>query len=174
MVRISKCACQYSWVHLKNGGVSMCQQHLCRRAGAWIPSKCVLLSPSFCLCRCKGEACWPHLCVTQIPVLLLDYEVLHPFALESLCLVFPGSSERTEGGEGGQLGDFWLLPGMSEPGNVLNERCVLNSTCLSSKQLLHPKLNLWKSWTFHIFSSLLQLSFTCCVAVYGLVLLALT
>lgn len=50
-----------------------------------------------------------------------------------------------EGGEGGQLEDFWLLPGMSEPGNVQNERCVLDGTCLSSKQLLNPKFNFRKS-----------------------------
>lgn len=71
--------------------------------------------------------------------------MLHPFALVSLCLVLPGLPKRIKGGEGGQLEDFWLLPGMSEPGNVLNERCDLNGTCTSSKQLLHPKFNLRKS-----------------------------
>lgn len=63
----------------------------------------------------------------------------------SICLALPGLPKRREGGEGGQIEDFWLLPGMSEPGNVLNERCVLTGTCLSSKQLLHPKFSLRKS-----------------------------
>lgn len=77
-----------------------------------------------------------------------------------------------EGGDGGQLEDFWLLAGVSEPGNVLNERCVLNGTCLSSNQLLHPNSISESPELFMIFSPLLQFSLTCCVSVYGLGLLA--
>lgn len=85
------------------------------------------LPPFLCLYSSKGETCWPHLRVAQTRILLLDYEVLHPFALVSPCFVLPGLPKRTEGGEGCQLED-WLLPGESEPGNVLNGRCVLNAT----------------------------------------------
>lgn len=107
---------------------------------------CVQLPPFLCPRSPAEEASWPRHCVVQTHVVLPDYEVLHPFALGSLCFVLPGLPRRTEGGEGCWLEGFWLLPPGSEPGNVLNGRCVPSAACLSSKQLFCPRSLLRKHW----------------------------
>lgn len=104
----------------KSMEVFLCASNICaeEQECEYPQNVCCYLLSSACV-LVKGRLAGP-ISVTQIHILLLEYEVLHPFALVSLCLVLPGLSKRIEGGEGGQLQDFWLLPGLSEPGNVLN------------------------------------------------------
>lgn len=71
-------------------------------------------------------------CVAQSHALFPGYEVLHPFALGSLCFVLPGLPERPEGGEGCWLAGFWLRSRGSKPGNVLKGRCVPSATGLTA------------------------------------------
>lgn len=91
---------------------------------------CVWLPAFLCLCTLTEEVCWPQLCVAQSHALFPGYEVLHPFALGSLCFVLPGLPGRPRGGEVCWLAGFWLRSRGSKPGNVLNGRCVPSATGL--------------------------------------------